>query len=281
MSIQWFSSQLIGGRTEQQDASIVLIGGNSQTALAVVADGAGGHQGGREASQKVVEIARVVFRAGGGKLENPEVALEELCCKSHEAINALGPDPKHAPRSTVVALYLTPEKASWVHVGDSRLYRLHNDRIAERTRDHTMAQILLEQGEIKDGDVGTHPDRVKLLKALGGEDPVKPSLGSVPIADGDRFLLCSDGFWERLRTREIEKCMRARLSQKGLDKLAAKAVDRNGERSDNVTACLIGFGEPGMRPSIGSGLAMVGLTALASALVADRTFKAFGGRTRA
>jgi serine/threonine protein phosphatase PrpC len=277
MSVQWFSSQLIGGRTEQQDASIVLIGSNSQSALAVVADGAGGHQGGREASQKVVEIARAVFHAAGGKLEKPEAALEELCSKSHDAINALGPDPKHAPRSTVVAVYLCSGKAHWVHVGDSRLYRLHNGRIIERTRDHTMAQILLEQGEIKDSEVGRHPDRVKLLKALGGEDAMKPSLGSAPLAAGDRFLLCSDGFWERLKLSEIEKCMRGRPSQKTLDRIVEKAAGRNGERGDNVTACLIGFGDDhDTSRSRGSGLAMVGLTALASAVVADRTLKVLG-----
>jgi serine/threonine protein phosphatase PrpC len=274
MSVQWFSSQLVGGRVEQQDASAVLIAGNSQTALAVLADGAGGHQGGREAAQKVIEIARGIFQACGGKLENPEVALVELCRKSHDAINALGTNPKHAPRSTVVALHLGRGKASWVHVGDSRLYRFHDHRVVERTRDHTMAQILLDQGEIKDSGVGTHPDRVKLLKALGGEDPAKPSQGSAPLADGDRFLLCSDGFWERLSLREIEKCMRARPSQTTLDRIVSKAAHRNGDRGDNVTACLISFGQSEPRRSPGSGLAMVGLTALASALVADRAFKA-------
>lgn len=280
MSVQWLSSQLIGGRAEQQDASIVLIGGNSRSALAVLADGAGGHQGGREAAQKVVEVARTIFHSGGGKLEEPEVALTDLCRKSHDAINALGPDPKHAPRSTVVAVYLCSDKASWAQIGDSRLYRLHNDRIAERTRDHTMAQILLEQGEIKDGEIGTHPDRVKLLKALGGEDLVKPSLGTAVLSQGDRFLLCSDGFWERLRLREVERCMRGQPTQKALDRIVAKAAKRNGDGGDNVTACLIGFGEPSARGSVRSGLAMVGLTALASALVADRTFKVLSGVTK-
>jgi len=273
MSILWFSSQSIGGRNEQQDSCLVLIGGNAESTLAVVADGAGGHQGGRDASQKVVEVARRIFHSRGGKLDDPEAALEDLCRESHDAINALGPDPKHAPRSTVAALYLCPGKAAWVHVGDSRLYRLRDRRIAEKTRDHTMAQILLDQGEIKDSEVGAHPDRVKLLKALGGEDPVKPSLGSANLAEGDRFLLCSDGFWENLRLREIEKLMKGQLSQRALDLIVAKAAGRNGNRGDNVTACVIGLGSHAKSRCTSSGLAMVGLTALASALVADRAIK--------
>lgn len=279
MSVQWFSSQLLGGRTEQQDSSIVLVGSNSQSALAVVADGAGGHQGGREASQKVVEIARGIFRRSGGRLEKPLAELEGLCHQAHDAINALGSTPKNAPRSTVVALYLTMEKAFWMHVGDSRIYRSHQGRLVDRTKDHTMAQILLEQGDIQDREVGSHPDRVKLLKALGGEDRARPSLGSASIDQDDRFLLCTDGFWERLTHREIERFMRGRLSSKALDKIVEKAANRNGSRGDNVTACVLATAQSVESGSAGRGLLVVGLTALASALLADRTLKTLSKMT--
>ncbi len=279
MSVQWFSSQLVGGRKEQQDSSVVLVGSNSESVLAVVADGAGGHQGGREASEKVIEIARGIFHRSGGHLERPLVELEELCRQAHDAINALGSTPKSAPRSTVVALYLTMENAFWMHVGDSRLYRTHRGRIVERTKDHTMAQILLEQGEIQDREVGSHPDRVKLLKALGGEDRAKPSLGSASIGQDDRFLLCTDGFWEQLTSREIEKFMGGRLSSRALDKIVKKAAGRNGSRGDNVTACVLSAAQNVHSGSAGRGLLVVGLTALASALLADRTLKTLSKMT--
>lgn len=275
MCVQWLLSQSTGSREEQQDASVVLVGANSQNILAVVADGAGGHRGGREAAITVTEVSRKLFHEAGGAFGDPEAALAYLCLQSHEAINDLGPDPKTAPRSTVVALYLRDNRAWWAHVGDSRLYRVHKGRIVERTRDHTMAQILLEQGEIGEADVGKHPDRIKLLRALGGEDAPKPAFGNAAVSCGDSFLLCSDGLWENLKPRDIERTLAGRPSQRSLDKLVTKAVNRNGERGDNVTACAVVAGTAHEK-SAGGGLAMVGLTALAGTLLADSAVKSFG-----
>lgn len=276
VSVQWFLSQSTGGRGEQQDASVVLVGANSQHILAVVADGAGGHSGGREAAITVTDVTRQLFHEAGGAFGDPEAALANLCLQSHEAINDLGPDPKTAPRSTVVALYLCDNRTWWAHVGDSRLYRVHKGRIVERTRDHTMAQILLEQGEIGEADVGKHPDRIKLLRALGGEDAPKPAFGNAAVSCGDSFLLCSDGLWENLKPREIERTFAGRPSQRSLDKLVSKADARNGERGDNVTACAVIMGPSQQGNGAGGGLAMVGLTALAGTLLADRAVKSFG-----
>lgn len=276
MTIQWVASQAIGGREQQQDAVLVLVAANSQGLLAVVADGAGGHAGGREAAQKVVEVARRIFHRSGGVFSVPREELTNLCRQSHEAINGLSDTPKSAPRSTVVALYIHGEQACWAHVGDSRIYRFRAGRLSERSRDHTMAQILLEQGEIRDEQVGKHPDRIKLLKALGGEDEAKPSTGTSDVRSGDKFLLCTDGFWERLKLREIEKLMGRSVTQVLLDKIVAKAVRRNGAGGDNSTACAITIGSDLQPAGTASGLAVVGLTAIASALVADRTLRLIG-----
>lgn len=276
MIVQWFGSQSIGGRKEQQDASLVLIGANAQSLLAVVADGAGGHAGGREAAIQVTEVARRLFHRAGGILGAPRDELTALCRESHDAINGLGANPKSAPRSTVVALYVHGDQAWWAHVGDSRIYRFRKGSLAERSRDHTMAQILLEQGEISDEQVGSHPDRIKLLKALGGEDEPKPSLGSCSVENGDKFLLCTDGFWEGLKTREIEKALNGSVTQRLLDRLVAKSARRSGPRGDNATACTIILGADSQAGVARSGLAVIGLTAIASALVADRTLRLVG-----
>jgi len=276
MIVEWFGSQSIGGREEQQDASLVLIGANSQSLLAVVADGAGGHAGGREAAMQITEVARRLFHRAGCIFGAPHDELTTLCRESHEAINGLGADPKSAPRSTIVALYVHGEQAWWAHVGDSRVYRFRKGSFAERSRDHTMAQILLEQGEISDEEVGSHPDRIKLLKALGGEDEPKPSLGACSVENGDKFLLCTDGFWEGLQTREIEKALRGSVTQRLLDKLVAKSVRRSGPRGDNATVCAVMLGADSQAEAARSGLAVIGLTAIASALVADRTLRLIG-----
>ncbi|MBJ7390429.1 MAG: serine/threonine-protein phosphatase [Chthoniobacterales bacterium] len=240
-------SQATGGRTEQQDSVAVLEGKNYGTTLAILADGAGGHRGGRMASQKALETSRQLFARAGLKLQDPVAQLTALCREAHNAINRLAETAKSAPRSTLVALYVEGDSAWWVNVGDSRLYRVREGRVTERTKDHTMAQILFEQGEIKDAEIPHHPDRTQLLRALGGEELYKPSLGSAEIAVGDGFVLCSDGFWENTPPAMIAALVSGKLSQRTLDEVVEAAASANGANGDNVTACALVVTEPSTR----------------------------------
>ena len=114
-----------------------------------------------------MQTACEAFEKAGRKFEDPKAALLEICRTAHEAILKLGETPKLAPRSTISLLYLDRKKAHMVHLGDSRIYRLRSGKFIERTRDHTMVQILLEQGEVKQTEMGTHPNQGRLLRALG------------------------------------------------------------------------------------------------------------------
>ena len=233
------TSQAVGGRKEQQDAVAVFWGGGARTMLAVLADGAGGHRGGAEASRCVVAVARKLWEKGGRKFANPVDEFHNLCREAHAAINHLGESPKNAPRSTIVAIYIEGRAAWWANIGDSRLYRVLGGSVVERSKDHTMAQILCDQGEIKDEDISCHPDRVQLLKALGGDEMCKPSLGKAPVSEGDGFLLCSDGFWESTTREQIGSFFKRGASQASLDALVGNAVAANGAKSDNVSVCAV------------------------------------------
>lgn len=207
--------------------------------LAVVCDGAGGHRGGSRASKIAVQVACEVFEKADGKFEDPKGALLSICERAHGEILSLGETPKLAPRSTITVLYLDGEKAHMVHVGDSRIYRLRSGKIIERTRDHTMVQILLEQGEVKESEMGEHPDQGRLLRALGAEDDLRPTYGSTDLTGNDGFLLCSDGFWERTRPEEIEKLFHGQPTQARLERIVRRAIERNGPKGDNVTALAV------------------------------------------
>jgi PPM family protein phosphatase len=229
-----------GPREEQQDASGFFE--VSEACLLVVCDGAGGHRGGALASQAAVEEAGRIFHDKKGIFSDPEAALKEICEAAHKRIQGLGESAKLAPRSTITAVYIAGCKAHWVHVGDSRIYYLKHGKIVQRTKDHTMVQILFEQGEVREEEMGTHPDQGRLLRALGADDELKVSTGSADLADGDGFLLCTDGFWERIKPREIEKLFSSvPPSKKALDALVEKAVQRNGPKGDNVTVGVMGL----------------------------------------
>jgi serine/threonine protein phosphatase PrpC len=237
-----FSSQALGARQEQQDSIALLSGSDPATALIVLADGAGGHRGGQLASREAVLTVRKIFENSGNRLSDPPTAFETMCREAHQAINRLTDDPKSAPRTTLVTLYIENLNAFWMNIGDSRLYRIRTGRVVERTKDHTMAQILLEQGEINEAEMSSHPDRVQLLRALGGNESSKPSQGSAELRTGDGFILCSDGFWENTSYEELGRFFSARPTQRSLDLLVQQAVAKNGPRSDNTSACVVAVG---------------------------------------
>jgi len=230
-----------GPREEQQDAAGVVSQG--ERVLAVVCDGAGGHRGGSLASKLAVQTACEAFDKAGRKFEDPKAALLEICRTAHEAILKLGETPKLAPRSTIAVLYLDGGKAHTVHLGDSRIYRLRSGKFIERTRDHTMVQILLEQGEVKETEMGTHPDQGRLLRALGSDEELRPTYGVADVTENEAFLLCSDGLWERTPTEEIEKLFKSAPTQIRLDALVQRAIKNNGPKGDNVTALAVFSGE--------------------------------------
>ena len=230
-----------GAREEQQD--------NCDSArrdgayFAVVCDGAGGHRDGAAASRTAVEKAKAVFLDPSNSLEDPQALFALIIEQAHAAIVQLGDSPKTAPRSTIVMLLLSENRADWANVGDSRIYHVRDGKIIARSKDHTIVEILLKQGEITEEEMGTHPDQSRLLRSLGGEEDPRPGSGKAELKEGDGFLLCSDGLWERVKRREIEDAFQKPELERALERLVASAVKRNGPKGDNVTALAVRYGE--------------------------------------
>jgi serine/threonine protein phosphatase PrpC len=232
----------IGGRSEQQDARQIYHNSDKGTMLIVVCDGVGGSRSGGEASTLVIKTAHQLWTERNGVLPNPQGDLLAMSRTAHERICELAATAeKRAPAATIVALYLTQNEAHWVHSGDSRLYRFRDGEFVSRTRDHSVVQILLEQGEITEGEMGNHPDQGRLLQALGTKDYREPSYGTSQAGPADTFLLCTDGFWERTPLRVMVDVLTgdSRSLETRLTKAIARAVFANGQEGDNVTAAAV------------------------------------------
>ena len=108
-------------------------------------------------------------------------------------------------KSTAAAVFLTDKRLSVCHIGDSRVYVFGKKKILYRTLDHSVPQMLASAGEIKEKNIRFHPDRNRLLRALGEESAVVDydmySMNLSPNVDG--VLLCSDGFWEYVEERDM------------------------------------------------------------------------------
>jgi serine/threonine protein phosphatase PrpC len=238
MKWQTAMADAIGGREEQQDRAACFAAPEGSPALAVVADGMGGHRGGALAAQSVVEAAERLWRETPAEA-TPEERLTGLCLAAHEGINRAGKAKGIQPHSTGVFLWLDGGRAHWAHVGDSRLYHFAQGRLLGRTRDHSVVQLLVEMGEVSEEEMATHPTQNRLLRSLGGPDAPEPDFGSAAAGEEDAFLLCSDGLWETVTVEEMAAALSADDLDRAARMLTALAAERGGPTGDNVTVALV------------------------------------------
>ena len=235
-----------GARDHQEDACGHWFDPAGKQLFAVVADGAGGHGGGAEASKATIASAAQTWeKIPASDLADPAAFLAQWMQDAHLAVNEASAKIHRSARAVVVACFTDGESAHWVHAGDCRLLRFHEGKLVERTRDDSVVQVLFERGDITEEEMGTHPDQSRLLQSLGGEDAPSPRPGNAEVAAGDVLILCSDGFWEHLKPAELEKLAATPPAkrQHALDLAVAEAVRRAGAKADNTTALMISFDE--------------------------------------
>ncbi|MBB6182965.1 PP2C family protein-serine/threonine phosphatase [Oleiagrimonas soli] len=229
-----------GGRASQQDALVCLHDAGEDALLLVLADGMGGDGAGELAADGVVAVAQRLWSQKRWLQQPAALFLEHLCGEAHEELlrRRLGL-AQGEPHSTVVALMLRGDRASWVHVGDSRLYLFQGARCVDRTRDHSLAEWRVQRGELRPEDVARHPDQHKLLRGLGGDAMPEVEHGGAMLRDGQSFALCSDGVWEHLTSQELGR-LASRVDQEdALREALTLAVERGGSEGDNAALILV------------------------------------------
>lgn len=232
-----------GGRATQQDEVICLHDPGMGVRLLVLADGMGGDGAGELASQGVTHVARLLWERGDWREQPAAIFLETLCQEAHAELRRRGRDlASGEPHSTVVALLLKGNQASWVHVGDSRLYRFQGRRCLDRTEDHSLVQLKVRRGELAPDQMAGDPDQHRLLRGLGGPQPPRVDHGYAVLRPGQAFALCSDGIWEQLSTSELGRWAHHRKQGEALREALSVALERGGEKGDNVALILVRLG---------------------------------------
>jgi len=235
-----------GGREKNEDSLATTHNGSSL--CCVLSDGAGGHGGGAMASRMVVDS---VIRAFHVRPATDSRDLSELILDAHDALLKTRREnrgPASRMHATIVVLMIdeAAHRAVWGHVGDSRLYMLRGGNVQSMTQDDSIVQWMIDAGHLDASEAKEHPKKSQLIAALGMEETVDPktSNGAIELRDGDAFLLCTDGWWDRINEVDIAATLAGVHSPESwLDRMTRLIYRRGGTRKDNYSAVAVWIGD--------------------------------------
>ena len=130
------------------------------------------------------------------------------------------------------------------HIGDSRAYLFRQGTLHQLTKDHTLVQSLVEEGEMTRDEATEHPLRHALSRSIGAHSaPSEGDFQHIQIADNDQLLLCTDGLSDMVDSGTIASVLgSAKTAKKACNTLVQQALQKGGR--DNVTVVLARYRNP-------------------------------------
>ena len=232
----------IGGRSENQDC----LGTATTTygTFVVVCDCMGGMGGGSFASSLAVDTMLGDFNADSDSIDDPVEFVRNTIVHANSVVIEHRSDSEefaHMGTTATVALF-TPDCATVAHVGDSRIYQLRGGQKVFRTTDHSMVFEKVKKGQMTEEQARTAPNSNIILRALGADVEVEPDIVQLPYEAGDRFVLCTDGFWGVMPEKDLLKGISrgdASISLENAMRRADMIGKTSGGKHDNLTAAFI------------------------------------------
>jgi PPM family protein phosphatase len=191
--LTWAAATDRGHRRAANEDSYV-----AQSPIFAVADGMGGHSAGDLASAAVVTRLAEVITDGFGTTGAIDRALE----KATSDIEIVGEGSELGVGTTVTGVVLTLQGGepyfAVFNIGDSRVYQFERGELRQVTVDHSVVQEMVDSGLIDRSEAEHHPDSNVITRAVGFNMPPTADYWMLPLRQGFRLLICSDGL-----TKEI------------------------------------------------------------------------------
>lgn len=227
-----------GDREVNEDYALAV---ESDTASCyILADGLGGHGQGEIASKLVCTVGCDLFD------RITDVAIDDIFNIAQDKLLQKQIEEKvvDAMKTTMNVIVVRNGKILWGHVGDSRTYYFKKGKYIARTKDHSVPQMMVSMGEIKEKDIRRHPDRNRLLRVMGIEWNDRKQYvieEAITVKKNQVMLMCSDGFWENIEEKDMEKCLRKSSNPDEWLTKMNEIVKKNGEGTnmDNYTALAV------------------------------------------
>ena len=223
-------------RSHNEDSFLV------RTPLFVVSDGMGGHAAGEVASSIAVETIGAQAPA-----EPDDILLGAAVEAANRAVIRGAEEGRGKPGMgcTASTVLIKGDRMAVAHVGDSRVYMLHEGKLVRITHDHSFVEELVDAGQITEDEARVHPSRSVITRALGSDPEMYADHFSLEVHNGDRVILCSDGLSSMIDDQEIELLtVSSATPQAAADKLVSAALTAGG--SDNVTVLVVDIKNDGI-----------------------------------
>ncbi len=245
LAIRVANLQGIGEREEQEDSFAVLNATalaelSSQGLFALVADGMGGMEGGRQASEWAADFFVQLFRERDPKRSVPEWFYQSVHVVSDSVYRQFG----GRSGTTLVAVHLLEDRLHWLSVGDSAIYLARDGGVFQLNREHTCLNQLylqeLEQPVIDKARAEQDEDARRLTSFVGIDRLAEVDLNLRPLTlkRGDALLVCSDGISGVLTPPELLEAMTL-APKEGAELLEHMVLEKGVPGQDNYTGILI------------------------------------------
>lgn len=215
-------------------------------ALALLADGMGGHASGELASALALEVLMTRYASRKPGVPSKEVVYESIEAANIAVFRHAQEHPECTGMGTTICILVFDQQGACIGwIGDSRIYLIRNGTIQQLTRDDTMVNRLLDDGMLTPEQAKKHPDAHVLSQAVGTHEELQHVHVKVlpqALAVGDTFLLTSDGVHESLNPEQINDIVMKNDVHLGVVELV-KAAKLAGS-TDNLSAILVRVESP-------------------------------------
>ncbi|OCL25293.1 hypothetical protein U472_13120 [Orenia metallireducens] len=137
-------------------------------------------------------------------------------------------------QTTVLVVVTDYSSIVWGNVGNTRLYHFRNERLKARSKDHSVAQMMVDAGQVEERKANQHREKNNLTKFLGQGRKIKPYVSKkTKLKDEDALLICTSGFWENVNDQEIEGVLKEATDAKDFVAKLEKNILKKGNRNLN------------------------------------------------
>lgn len=228
----------------------------------VIADGMGGHDDAKKASDYAVEQMeewwaqyKVKFDNIDGFVSNLEASLTDMFKKVNHDLIEEGINTNLKIGTTLTAMLIIDQTYFICHVGDGRVYLYNNNENSNQTKtidlnlrqglqqltvDHTLLQRKIDQNEVTDDNRADLMRSGVLTQCLGIKGEISPSFTFGSVSKDYVFLLCTDGVYKYIGGKTIGNILsenRQYTSQQLVDQLYEKV--KLTEFRDDICSLLI------------------------------------------